>query len=82
MARRVDKVYLGFKGKYKKNIKFAGVPVRRDLHKISKQEARQKLGLDQNAIVIAAVGGSQGSQFINDNVSKAASRFQPSNLEQ
>ena len=65
----VDRVYCGFRETAKciKGAKFAGIPLREELKKIEKTEAKNMLGLNPQGSAIAVVGGSQGSRFINDN---------------
>ncbi|MBU0634152.1 MAG: undecaprenyldiphospho-muramoylpentapeptide beta-N-acetylglucosaminyltransferase [Candidatus Omnitrophica bacterium] len=55
-------------GKYfkRKNAVFTGNPIRSDLKKISKAQARKSLFLDERKFSILIFGGSQGSQFINE----------------
>ncbi len=62
----VKKVLRGFSytGKSKKN-KVIGIPLRRNIQKIDKKQARKILNFD-NKPVIFCFGGSQGSSFIND----------------
>ncbi|MCK4916764.1 MAG: UDP-N-acetylglucosamine--N-acetylmuramyl-(pentapeptide) pyrophosphoryl-undecaprenol N-acetylglucosamine transferase [Candidatus Omnitrophica bacterium] len=62
----VSKMLRGFpyEGNNKKNI-VIGIPLRQNIRKIDKSEARKILNFD-NKPVIFCFGGSQGSVFIND----------------
>ena len=48
-----------------KRFRYIGVPVRDDLTKYDKENAKRKLGLDIALPVIMCFGGSQGSGFLN-----------------
>ncbi len=61
----VDKVYIGMPYVGNKKIKCVGIPVRDDLTKCDKENAKRKLGLDITIPVIMCLGGSQGSAFLN-----------------
>jgi UDP-N-acetylglucosamine--N-acetylmuramyl-(pentapeptide) pyrophosphoryl-undecaprenol N-acetylglucosamine transferase len=54
----------------KNKIKFTGNPVRKDIldKNISKEEAKQILGLDQNKKTVLIFGGSLGARTINEAV--------------
>ncbi|MDY0017737.1 MAG: glycosyltransferase [Candidatus Delongbacteria bacterium] len=47
------------------NGKFVGYPVREEFFNGSKDESRQKLGIEPGKFVVFAVGGSQGARTIN-----------------
>jgi len=47
------------------NGKFVGYPVREEFFNGSKDESRQKLGIEPGRFVVFAVGGSQGARTIN-----------------
>jgi len=55
-----------------KNIKVFGNPVRSSLTSISRAEAIERLGLNQDKRTILAMGGSQGAKTINEAVKAAA----------
>ena len=68
-----DKVLLNFKGcskhfKRKKNISVVGNPLLSDFEKISKADARRRLGIGKNDYFIVSFGGSGGAQIINENI--------------
>ena len=67
LSRIVNKVYYGFRPGIadSKKEKIVGIPLRSALKKIDKSEAKRNLGLDEDKLVITAIGGSQGSNFIN-----------------
>jgi len=43
-----------------------GLPVRREIARLHRAEAREELGLDPNHKVLAILGGSQGASALND----------------
>lgn len=70
LEKDVRNVFLGFAlaAEYFKNqdkLVVSGNPVRDEFKGKDRQESRQKLGLDENAFVILAFGGSQGAGRIN-----------------
>ena len=52
------------------NILLTGNPIRQNIKKIDKIRAKEKLGLDINKKTIFVLGGSQGSQIINNHIYK------------
>lgn len=64
----VHQVWCGFsegvRGVDKRKIKAVGIPLRPELSKIDKGQARQQLGLGDKPVVLC-FGGSQGAAFIN-----------------
>ena len=54
------------------NIMVTGNPVRTDFLFVSKENAREKLGLKQNRLTIFVTGGSQGAKTLNDAALYAA----------
>lgn len=81
LSKVVDRVYCGFKENADSlaKAKFVGIPIREELKRMEKHEAKQLMGFEpenQDKPVIAAVGGSQGSKFINDNVLKLEESLQ------
>jgi UDP-N-acetylglucosamine--N-acetylmuramyl-(pentapeptide) pyrophosphoryl-undecaprenol N-acetylglucosamine transferase len=54
-----------------KRIAFTGMPVRRDIKDALSNGARQFLHLEEETPVIVILGGSQGSQIINETVMSA-----------
>lgn len=51
-----------------KKLLVTGYPVRADLGHLTKEQARQQLGLDLNLPVILVTGGSKGAQTINKTI--------------
>ena len=52
-----------------KKLLVTGYPVRADLGHLTKEQARQQLGLDPNLPVLLVTGGSKGAQTINKTIS-------------
>jgi len=48
------------------NIKLTGIPIRKNLVKMNKEDSRIKMNLDSNKKTIFILGGSQGSLFFNN----------------
>jgi len=68
LALFVKRIYCSFQlaTKFKK-VNRVGIPLRDDLKKLDKKEAKRLLGLDTYLPVILCFGGSQGSVFINQS---------------
>lgn len=72
LAKRVDRILLTFPeaGQYlntdKNKIKITGLPVRKEMMRVDKQQARRTLGLDTDLLTLLAFGGSLGAKTIND----------------
>lgn len=58
-----------------------GLPVRKAFSAVSKNEARQKLGIPLDATVVLSTGGSLGAKTINDNVVKLLKWYQNNNVD-
>lgn len=71
LARETDVIFLGFE-KARERFKgtspklFVGNPVRKDIFLINRKNARQELGLEENAKMILSIGGSGGSESLNE----------------
>lgn len=71
LAMCADKIAVSFpqtKGclkHYEEKIIFTGNPIRRELRRCAKKEARDFFGFDQEKLTILVMGGSQGSHRIN-----------------
>ena len=71
LEKSVKKVFMGFgeAGKYfkcpEKHVT-VGNPVRKSFYQADRNEARKKLGINQDDFVIFSFGGSQGAKTIND----------------
>src|SRR5213592_998897 len=74
-ARIVRAVMLGFKECApffpKTNTEFTGTPVRTDLVRLDRADARRKLGLQEELTTLLVMGGSQGASGINQALIKA-----------
>ena len=53
-----------------------GLPVRGSFGRLTKADARKKLGIPEDATVVLSVGGSLGSKVINENVKKLLKWYQ------
>lgn len=86
LSKYVDKIMLTVKEteKYLDNrVKCAvtGLPVRKGFGGISKQQAREKLGLPKDEICILSTGGSLGAKVINEAVAKLFKWYQENNIK-
>ncbi len=86
LSKYVDKIMLTVKEteKYLENrVKCAvtGLPVRKGFGGISKQQAREKLGLPKDEICILSTGGSLGAKVINEAVAKLFKWYQENNIK-
>ena len=74
-ARMVRAVLLGFKECAQffpaKRTEVTGTPIRSDLQRIDRAEARRKLGLREDLRTLLVMGGSQGATGINQSVIKS-----------
>jgi UDP-N-acetylglucosamine--N-acetylmuramyl-(pentapeptide) pyrophosphoryl-undecaprenol N-acetylglucosamine transferase len=74
-ARIVRAVMLGFKECApffpKTNTEITGTPVRTELVRLDRRQARQKLGLKEDLMTVLVMGGSQGASGINQAMIKA-----------
>ncbi len=70
LARFARRVYLppgvGMQKVSKDVIRHAGLPVRREITRLPREEACRLLGLDPSKKVLAVFGGSQGATVLND----------------
>lgn len=64
LAPFVDKVLRGFPGKESSDNKTIGIPLRKNIKKIDKDQARKILGFNDEPVIFC-FGGSQGSSFLN-----------------
>ncbi len=70
LSRFVDTVAISFKESEKffsaaKKLVLTGNPIRREMLKIDRKAAREKLGIKEHTPVIVAFGGSRGAEKIN-----------------
>ncbi len=79
-ARMVRAVLLGFAECApffpKVRTEFTGTPVRTDLQRIERSEARRRLGLEENLPTLLVMGGSQGATGINQAMIRALPALQ------
>ncbi len=70
LARFAKRVYLppgiSLPGVKKDVVRHAGLPVRREITRLPREEACRLLGLDPSKKVLAIFGGSQGATVLND----------------
>lgn len=86
LSRYVDKVMLTVKETAKyldDNVKstVTGLPVRKGFGGISKEEAREKLGIPKDEICILSTGGSLGARVINEAVAKLFKWYQENDIK-
>ena len=78
-AKAADKVAVSFSETIRHLPKnkgfFSGYPVRSSISMQDRQEARNELGIPENAFVIFAFGGSQGSRTINRVLANSAKKL-------
>lgn len=78
-AKAADEVAVSFSETIKNLPKhkgfFSGYPVRSSIAAMDKGEARRELGIPENAFVIFAFGGSQGSRTINRVLANSAKKL-------
>jgi len=70
----VGKVLRGFKGDKSKKSRVIGIPLRKNIKKIDKIEARKILNFNDDPVVFC-LGGSQGSTFLNNIFVEFAREF-------
>lgn len=86
LSRYVDKVMLTVKETAKyldDNVKstVTGLPVRKGFGGISREEAREKLGIPKDEICILSTGGSLGARVINEAVAKLFKWYQENDIK-
>lgn len=80
LEKYVDAVFLGFEegGKYFKHPEkhvVSGNPVRDAFFNINKEQAREKLGIENDTFVVLSFGGSGGAGKINRAMLKVAEKY-------
>ena len=73
LSKKCDRVLLNFSEasmglKRKDNIRIVGNPIRKEFMHIEKKEARKNLGIQNGEILILSLGGSGGSETINNTI--------------
>ncbi|MDR1890624.1 MAG: UDP-N-acetylglucosamine--N-acetylmuramyl-(pentapeptide) pyrophosphoryl-undecaprenol N-acetylglucosamine transferase [Puniceicoccales bacterium] len=63
-----------------KKVTHVSIPLRREIRKIDKCEARTRLGLDPHASVVTVLGGSQGANALNEWAMQNFQRLNDRNL--
>ncbi len=84
-SRMVRAVLLGFKECAplfpKVRTEVTGTPIRKELQKIDRKVARQKLGLQEDLLTLLVMGGSQGAIGINQAMLKSLPALQESRIQ-
>jgi len=84
-ARMVRAVLLGFKECApffpRSRIEVTGTPIRTELRRLDREEARAKLGLAPNILTLLVMGGSQGASGLNQAVIRALAALQGLELQ-
>ena len=69
ISRRVDRFWISFEGSARflpgARVELTGYPIRQQIAPLDKAQARERLGIAQDARVILAFGGSMGARTIN-----------------
>ena len=87
LSKNVDKIMLPVEDtknldpSVKDKAEVTGLPVRKAFERISKSDARHKLGFADNEIVILSAGGSLGSRVLNENVARLLKWYQESGVK-
>ena len=58
-----------------------GLPVRKTFSKISREEARKKLGIPDGMTVVLSTGGSLGARVLNNNISRLLEWYQENDIK-
>ncbi len=56
-------------------VRHHGFPVRREIHRVRRSVARERLGLDPNQKILLVLGGSQGAMALNEWVNRHLEKF-------
>ncbi|MBE0551406.1 MAG: undecaprenyldiphospho-muramoylpentapeptide beta-N-acetylglucosaminyltransferase [Ignavibacterium sp.] len=86
LERYADEVHISFDDskKYLRKseiIKVTGNPVRSELGKSTKEEAKRFFGLDENKITVLVLGGSLGAASINNSIAVCVEELQKKSLQ-
>ncbi len=86
LSKHADVVMLSVKEAEKffekaKKVVVTGLPVRKSFAGISKQEARKRLGFDEDTVCVLSAGGSLGSLTINNYVAYLLEYYQKNNIK-
>ena len=77
LAPFVGKILRGFEGDKSKKSRVIGIPLRKNIRKIDKADARKILNFNDDPVVFC-LGGSQGSAFLNNIFVKFLENFKGS----
>ncbi len=72
LAKFAKKILFSYKeslqylSKYNNKLYYTGNPVRNEFFEVDREEAREKIGIDEDEILIISMGGSSGAKMIND----------------
>ncbi|MEN6350663.1 MAG: undecaprenyldiphospho-muramoylpentapeptide beta-N-acetylglucosaminyltransferase [Syntrophomonas sp.] len=85
LARRVDLTLLTFEEAASylqaKSIKVTGLPVRREILAVDRDEAKRKLQLEKDKFTLLAFGGSRGAMSINRAMLEVIERYKNENMQ-
>lgn len=85
LTRFATKIIVSFpqsnsKATYKEKTLVVGLPLRKELKKVDKQQARRYFGFDAQKFILLVVGGSQGSMTINGELVKVLKEIDSSDI--
>ena len=80
LGKRCDMLLLNLEGTRKylrgaKNASVVGNPIRSGFSSVQRSEARKRLGLDENEMLIISFGGSLGASRLNDAVMEMINKY-------
>ncbi len=86
LSKQVDVVMMTVKESQKyfpeaKKCVVTGLPVRGMFSKLSREEAREQLGIPSGATVVLSAGGSLGSKVLNENIAKLFKWYQTQGVD-
>jgi UDP-N-acetylglucosamine--N-acetylmuramyl-(pentapeptide) pyrophosphoryl-undecaprenol N-acetylglucosamine transferase len=85
LAKRVDYVLLTFEEARKhleaKRIKVTGLPVRKEIMEVNREQARKNLGFNKDYFTLAAFGGSRGAASINRTMLEVIERYKDEKVQ-
>ncbi len=85
LAKRVDYTLLTFEEAKKyldaKSIKVTGLPVRKEIMEIDKEQARKNLGFSKDKFTLVAFGGSRGAMSINRAMLEVVEKYKNEDIQ-